>query len=71
MLTLYMDGSPIASAENTKYGLNFLRETFDRNQSIFPYAWERGWVCANETKIVWDSQAEDVASIIDAEIWND
>ena len=66
-----MDGSPIASAENSKSGLNFLRETFDRNQSVFPYTWERGWVCTNETKIVWDSQAEDVASIIDAEIWND
>tara|TARA_R110000824_G_C14892599_1_gene644611 strand:+ start:346 stop:579 length:234 start_codon:yes stop_codon:yes gene_type:complete len=71
MITLYMDGSPITAAENTTWGLNFLRETFDHNRSVFPYTWERGIIRADKGKVVWDSQAENVASIIDAEIWND
>lgn len=65
-----MDGSPITKAEDNEWGLNFLRETFDRNRAI-GFAWERGIVRNNESKIVWDSDAEDVASIIDAEIWSD
>ena len=66
-----MDGSPITAAEETENGLNYLRETFDHNRHVFPYTWERGIIRDDQDEIVWDSQNENVASIINQEIWND
>ena len=71
MLTLFMDGSPVTTAEDTKFGLDYLRDTFDRNRHAFPYTWDRAIIRDNESKIVWDSQSENVAKIIDAQIWED
>ena len=71
MLTLYMNDSEITQAESTQFGLNFLKDTFDRNQHAFPQIWNRGIIQDNQSRIVWDSDAENVASIIDQEIWND
>ncbi len=66
-----MDGSPVTTAEETEFGLNYLRETFDHNRHAFPYTWERGIIRDNESKVVWDSQGENVARVIDQGIWND